>query len=189
MSKSYTPPTLLRRAQRGVSLIESLVALLVLALGILGLAGIQTRTLADTRLTNARAAAIRMSNDIQERMKLNVEAQSLAANPYITGFGAVAAATTNCNTAPCTAAQLAAFDLAQWKATLSTALPGGDAQIFASPDDTRQFGVLVSWTDNQSTAANADLTDYVAPFATNTNVAGAACPANSLCHLTVIRPL
>ncbi|WP_168708474.1 type IV pilus modification protein PilV [Hydrogenophaga sp. PAMC20947] len=181
-------PTL-RRAQRGISLIESLVALLVLALGILGLAGIQTRTLTDTRLTNARAAAIRMSSDIQERMKLNVEAQSLAPNPYLVDFGAAAAAPVDCNTAACTAAQLAAFDIAQWKATLSTALPGGDARVFASPDDTRQFGVLVSWTNNQSTAADADLADYVAPFATNTNVAGVACPANSLCHLTVIRPL
>ena len=189
MSKPYTSPPLLRHAQRGVSLIESLVALLVLALGILGLAGIQTRTLTDTRLTNARAAAIRMSNDIQERMKLNVEAQSLAANPYITDFGAAPAAATNCNTAPCTSAQLAAFDLNQWKTTLSTALPGGDGRIFASPDDTRQFGVLVSWTDNQSTAADADLADYVAPFGIATNVAGVACPANSLCHLTVSRPL
>ena len=173
-----------RSQQHGSSLIEALVALLVLALGILGMAGIQTRTLTDARLTNARAAAIRMSNDIQERMKLNVEVQSINPNPYIVGFGVAAAPPVNCNAAACTTAQLAAFDISQWKATLGTTLPGGDARIFVSPDDRRQFGVLVSWTDNQSAAAGATNV-----FDVTTNVNGTNCPANTQCHLTVIRPL
>ena len=47
--------------QRGTSLIEALVALLVLALGVMGMAAVQTRTLATARTTNLRAVAIRAS--------------------------------------------------------------------------------------------------------------------------------
>lgn len=185
------PTIRLRKAsrQKGVSLIESLVALFILGVGILGLAGIQTRSLTETRLTNSRAAAIRMTSDIQERMKLNGGAKSIVpANPYLVGFGAAAAAPVNCNTASCTPTQLAQFDVNQWKTTLAATLPGGDGSIYAIPNDVNQFGVMVSWSDNQSAAAAADQATYSAPFAINTNVGGAACPAGAICHLSRIRP-
>jgi len=43
------------RLQRGISLIEALVAMLVLSLGVLGMAGIQARTMTSTRVTHLRA--------------------------------------------------------------------------------------------------------------------------------------
>lgn len=182
------------RAQSGVSLIESLVALFVLALGILGLAGLQTRTLTETRLTNARAAAVRMTTDIHERMMLNNGAMVDSINnatpfPYVVGWGGVPAGT-NCNTTACTHAQLAGFDLSQWKNTLSTVLPGGDGLIYQSTDDPREFGVLIAWTDNIDDKAIGDLADYTNPFTVSvtTNVGAAACPANMICHLTRVRP-
>ena len=76
------------RHERGISLIESLVALLVLALGILGMAGLQTRALVDSRTTNARAVAVKMVDDLSERMQFNVGARLLAANPYVVAWGA-----------------------------------------------------------------------------------------------------
>lgn len=175
------------RKQRGVSLIESLVALLVLALGVLGLAGLQTRTLTETRLTNARAAAVRMVEDLNERIQLNTEARLLPASPYITAWGPVAAAP-NCVTAACTAQQLAQYDISQWKASLNALLPGGDATVFQSPADPSQFGVLVGWNDNQSVAAVDDAAAYSAPFVIDTGVPGVGCQAGQICHLVHIRP-
>lgn len=175
------------KKQRGVSLIESLVALLVLALGVLGLAGLQTRTLTETRLTNARAAAVRMVEDLSERIQLNNEARLLPVSPYITAWGPVAAAP-NCVTAPCTAAQLAQYDISQWKASLNALLPGGDAIVFQSPADPTQFGVLVGWNNNQSVEADADAAAYSAPFAIDTGVPGAVCQEGLICHLVHIRP-
>ena len=64
--------------QRGVSLIESLVALLILALGVLGLAGLQAGTLAQARHANARAAAVQMANDLLERMQMNPQVGRLS---------------------------------------------------------------------------------------------------------------
>ena len=53
--------------QRGISLIESLVAIVVMALGILGILGVQMRTLADTQSGVRRAQAIRLIEDLSER--------------------------------------------------------------------------------------------------------------------------
>ena len=60
-----------RRNQRGLTMIESLVAIVVAALGILGILGTQMRTLTDTQTTVRRAQAIRLIEDLGERMKVN----------------------------------------------------------------------------------------------------------------------
>ena len=44
--------------QRGITLIESLVAIVIMALGILGILGVQMRTLADTQTGVRRAQAV-----------------------------------------------------------------------------------------------------------------------------------
>lgn len=191
---------------RGASLIEALVALLVLALGVLGLAGIQTQTLLESRASNSRAVAVRMVEDLNERMQSN-RAIRLASpqpnpHPYVFGWGSPPAITTNCLTATCTGTQTAAFDVLQWKDTLSAALPGGDAQVFQLPNDTRQFGVIVGWTETtakgEAQATGAELGTYTATFAlpttgTNTfalppSLGGVSCPDGRQCHLVYIRP-
>lgn len=181
--------------QRGVSMIEALVALVVLALGVMGLAGIQTRTLLDSRSTNERAIAVRMAEDLNERMQVNTAVKfatpALNPNPYVVTWGA-AATPTDCFANVCTGAQLAGFDIAQWKGVLSQLLPGGDARVFRSDTDANQFGVLIGWNarlaKNQDGTTGADLTVFTAPFAVNTGVAGVACPADLICHLVYIRP-
>lgn len=194
-----------RDRQRGVSLIEALVALLVLALGVMGMAGVQTRTLVESRTTNARSAAIQMAEDLLDRMQANVEVRQSnpAINPYVVGWG-TPATTTNCfntGTTPlqCTGQQLAEFDLQQWKATLSSLLPNGDARVFRSTTDPSQFGVLIGWTEtlakNQEGAGLTETAIFTAAVAIRdgaaaigTGVAGIACPAGQTCHLVYIRP-
>jgi type IV pilus assembly protein PilV len=186
--KMNKPPTLPRH-ESGISLIESLVALLVLALGILGMAGLQTRSLVDTRTTNARAVAASMVDDLSERMQFNTGAQLLPANPYLVAWG-VLPANPGCRPGPCTPQQIAAMDLSEWKQTLGALLPRGDAAVFQSPLDPTQIGVLIGWTDNVSDQANAagDGGRFIAPQTINTGVAGQACPDGLICHLVYIRP-
>ena len=59
------------KPQRGITLIESLVAIVVMALGILGILGIQMRTLSDTQNGVRRAQAIRLIENLSERKKVN----------------------------------------------------------------------------------------------------------------------
>lgn len=176
-------------------MIEALVALLVLALGVMGLAGIQTRTLVDARSSNERAVAVRMTEDLIERMKANSEVSfaipALNPHPYVAGWGTPAAAT-NCLTSACTGAQLAAFDLEQWKESLAQLLPSGDARIFRSTTDPNQFGVLIGWTEtqakNQGSAGSTELAQYTARLAVTTGIDGIDCPTGRTCHLVYIRP-
>ena len=125
------------------------LALLLLALGVLGLARLQVGALTESRNTNARAIAVQMAADLSERMQSNstILRNNPAPNPYETDWGAPLAAGPNCLTSACAGAELAAFDVRTWKLNLQALLPNGDAQIFRSNTDTNQFGVLMRWAE------------------------------------------
>lgn len=104
------------KSQRGLSLIESLVALLVLTLGVMGLAGVQGRMLAETRTSNARAIAVGLIDDIANRMAVNRD-QAMAAG-YNFGWANAWPAGIDCTVAPCSNAQrrslTATYGSGQW---------------------------------------------------------------------------
>ena len=60
-----------RLKQQGITLVESLVAIVVMALGVLGILGVQMRTLADTQTSVRRAQAVRLIEDLSERIRAN----------------------------------------------------------------------------------------------------------------------
>ena len=80
----HTRPTPHRR-QGGITLVESLVAIVVAALGILGILGTQMRTLTDTQTTLRRAQAIRLIEDLSERMRVNPNALA-SLDAYVSDF-------------------------------------------------------------------------------------------------------
>ena len=184
-----------RRMQRGVTLIESLIAIVVTALGIMGILGVQMRTLSDTSTTVRRAQAIRLIEDLGERMRVNPNALADISR-YATTFSA-APSVGSC-AAGCTHTQLADYDLAVWKRSVREMLPLGQASIFVPPAETaaaagqgRQLGVMIAWRENErNTSANykndIDATKVRAnDGVTLTDGADAtnACPANRTCHL------
>lgn len=62
------PPFLM---QRGVTLLESLITLLILSVGLLGVAGLQARSMKDASVAASRAQVIFLMNDITERIRAN----------------------------------------------------------------------------------------------------------------------
>ncbi|OGB21181.1 MAG: type IV pilus modification protein PilV [Burkholderiales bacterium RIFCSPLOWO2_02_FULL_57_36] len=173
--------------QRGFALIEAMVSLVVLAFGVLGLIGFQMQTLRDTRDSVGRSRAIVGIQDIGDRMRIN---PNLVPANYTAGFGAVATPT-DCTAAPCTTAQLAAFDIWRWKANIAAALPGGQAAIAPSPSDPRQFAVMVGWLENKSDALASDAADRTVNKGTAIGgiaVNGMLCPVGLTCHLVYVQP-
>ena len=176
--------------QRGVTLIESLVALVVIALGILGILGVQMRTLTDTQTGVRRAQAIRLIEDMGERMKVNPNALANI-KAYVTAF-ADTPTLPNCASG-CNAAQLAAYDVAVWKRIVRENLPTGQASIFVPPAESglatglgRQLGVMIAWRENERAGTKTDDIDATKVRAADgTFSAGAtlACPADHICHL------
>ena len=102
-------------------------------------------------------------------------------------WNAAATAAQECATKNCTGAELAQSDLYQWRATLASVLPGGSANIFTSPTDARQIGIVVAWRMNEGKAADNDAA-YTSPFAVTADNAGVDCPANSICHFVYVQP-
>ena len=173
-----------RKGQYGLSLIEALVALVVLALGVMGLAGVQTRLLVESRTANHRATAIGLIDDLTNRMLLNRDAA--IANSYALAWSTTPAAQ-NCTTNVCTGAQLAQSDLNLWRTALNV-LPSGNARVFQSPNDARQIGIAIAWSANESSAADTDSVKYNKPFAITAALNGVDCPANAICHLVYVQP-
>lgn len=186
---------LANKRQRGIALIESLVAMVVVALGILGVIGVQMRTLTDTSTSVRRAQAIRLIEDLGERMKTSPNAPgNLAA--YVSAFSDVPSVG-SCASG-CDAAQLAAYDLAVWKTTIASALPLGRASIFVPAAESalaagqgRQLGVMVAWRENEGVGLNtADIDATKVRAADGTLLVGGgtdqltnACPTDFTCHL------
>lgn len=178
------------RHQRGTSLIEALVALLVLALGVMGMAAVQTRSLSTARTTYLRALAIQAADDLQDRIQANAALRHAPPliNPYLTSWGPRPASGRDCTTTLCDGPQLAAFDLVQWKKELARSLPAGDGRVFSSPADTSQWGVLVAWSETKGRNESLATAVRDASGQADTGVPGANCPDTLTCHLIYIRP-
>lgn len=186
------------RLQRGISLIESLVAIVVMALGILGILGVQMRTLADTQTTVYRAQAIRLIEDLSERMKTNPNALGNL-NNYVSGFSDEPKPDDDECSSGCSHSDQATYDLKLWKQAVKTQLPLGKASVFLAAGETadtnrRQLGVMLAWRENERNLSDEEKAAYKnsidATKVLNDDgelVAGVddgnACPSDHTCHL------
>lgn len=185
--------------QRGITLIESLVAILVAALGVLGILGVQMRTLADTQTSVRRAQAIGLIEDLGERLTVNPNALADLSS-YTSAFGNEPTFTpTTCETAACARTQLTSYDLAMWKQAVKTTLPLGRADVFIAPGETvannrRLLGVMVAWRENERADADSSFRDNIDSTQTRgsggtfSSATGGAvsCPTGFTCHLQYI---
>lgn len=183
----------LHKRQRGITLIESMVALVIAALGILGILGVQMRTLSDTSTTVRRAQAIRLIDDLGERMRTNPNAM-VNLGSYVSNFATNP--TVGSCASGCDHAALAAYDLAVWKQAVRNSLPLGQAEIFIPPAEAgvaaaqrRQLGVMIAWRENEGYGRKTDDIDATKVrdnVGTLTAGATVACPADRICHLQYI---
>jgi len=113
------------QGEAGVTLIEVLIAVFILAFGMLGIAGLQTSALTNNNMSNQYTLATAAAQDMIERMRGNrpgVQSQSYA---MVAGTAPSASnVTANCATTVCTSAQQAAWDIAYWYASLTGSSTG-----------------------------------------------------------------
>ena len=120
-------------AEAGFSLIEVLVAIIILSIGMLGAVGMQAAAMQSNKETRNQSVATSFARELAEKMRGNhtVAIKSAAAdNPYLiaettlTGTAAFVAPTENCFTIACSsAAAVASWDMADWKNRVQNALP------------------------------------------------------------------
>ncbi|HDN69351.1 MAG TPA: type IV pilus modification protein PilV [Gammaproteobacteria bacterium] len=122
-------PKNIRNRQCGFTLLEVLIALLILSIGLLGLASLQTSGLRSNQMASMRTTSTQLAYDIADRMRANpvgVDAQNYviatsAADPVILSGE-------NCESITCSTTQMATYDLAQWRGAVRS-LPGGTSAI------------------------------------------------------------
>ncbi len=125
-----TTPTTPRR-DHGFGMLEVLVAVLVLSVGLLGLAGLQASSVRNTHSAYLRSQASILAYDMLDRMRAN--AAAIESGAYTVGLGGTGNG------------GLATRDLTLWQNTIDRTLPNGDGQIGLAANN--QVTITVQWDD------------------------------------------
>lgn len=137
--------------QSGFTLLEVLVALLVMSIGLLGLAGLMASSMRNNLSASHRTQAIWQAYDIVDRMRANRAVAITATGGYVTALGAA-----TCSAAVPTGT-VPQQDIAAWKNQLACVLPAGDGSIAVDPA-TRETTVVIQWNDSRGTQGVANQT-------------------------------
>lgn len=144
------------KKSQGFTLLESLIALVVLSVGMLGIASLHVEGLRNGRTASLRTKAITLATDMAEKMRANRD--GALNGDYVAG-AAELGANNNCAddlvgsaTIACTPAQMAAHDLWLWKRNLlnaQTGLPGEPTAVIASNGAAPPtLSISINWTEN-----------------------------------------
>ncbi|QJD60324.1 type IV pilus modification protein PilV [Pseudomonas sp. gcc21] len=136
-----------RISQRGVSLLEVLIAVLVLAIGVLGAASLQLNAVRYSASAAHTTHASFIAYDLLDRMRAN--ADELAAYA-----GSVSGACEQDAAAPAT---IIALDRADFARAVTCQLPSGEASIRVAADTAT---ITISWSEARIVAGQAD-TEFV----------------------------
>lgn len=124
--------------QTGFTMLEVLIAILVLAIGLLGLGALQSVSLKNGQSAYYRSVASQLAYDMSDRMRGNTA--GVYASAYNrTGIGSdYGTPVANCATVTgCNTAELANNDAYEWQQLVQSSLPGGQGIVCidSTPDD------------------------------------------------------
>ena len=151
--------------QQGFTLIEAMVAFLVLAIGILGMAGLLSTGMKSNQNSFLRSQAVVLAEDMADRIRSNV------AEDYTLAGGAIDSCVVAASTTAC--ASVADFDVDEWSAQVGELLPGGrfiicidDTFADGEPDDESCDNgsltvVKLWWVDNTRSDTNTKWEHHV----------------------------
>jgi type IV pilus assembly protein PilV len=148
------------RAHLGASMIEVLVALLIISLGLLGIGGISAATFGYNKAAQLRLTGLSLVNDYADRARLNVYGYDLgsyaieldddvpSADDVEDAEGALVV---NEAAAATAAANVAQFDRALFQRTVADRLPQGRAIVVTNPTvNARNIDVWLLWREPQT---------------------------------------
>ena len=158
--------------QLGIALLEALIALVILAFGVLGLLWVHQQALAQQRHQLMRSVAMGVADDLAERMRLNSPQRAM----YAKAWGSASNAAPDCAATACTRQDLAVWDMQQLQQTLQSQLPEGDAAVFALTNVASWWGIVIAWRDANET------------YRTDTTSGTPPCPSHMSCWRLFFRP-
>ena len=140
--------------QCGFTMAEVLVAMAVLAVGLLGMAGIQVTGLRNNQTAYYRSQATLLAYDLADKMRAN--RAGVTSGTYVTAVAALPATTPNgsCTTTTgCTTTQMAQNDVAEWQGVLSAVLPLGQGNLVVAGTG---YTISLTWDDNKDSTVDGN---------------------------------
>ncbi|WP_171194820.1 type IV pilus modification protein PilV [Acinetobacter sp. A47] len=135
--------------QRGIGLVEILVALLVLAIGVLGFVTLQYRSLEASAESTSRVQAVTLARDLAERIRVNRNSFSVYQAELSDPVKQKTAAKTCIGATVCTDKELADFDIAQVSARAASL--GMSINIMGCQNTNNRQCIYVAWGDSSAT--------------------------------------
>jgi type IV pilus assembly protein PilV len=132
----------------GFSLIEVLVALIVVAIGLIGVAGIQAAAVKYTKGSEGRSYAAQLAYDITDRISASRAIIQKGAYASLATFQDVPC---NRNFSPTTTVQ-SETDAALWRNQLACSIPGAQGQVIVGPigsDELYPVTVTIRWDESR----------------------------------------
>ncbi|MBV9344444.1 MAG: type IV pilus modification protein PilV [Gammaproteobacteria bacterium] len=159
-----------RAQQQGFSLTEVMVAVIVICIGLLGIAKMQALALSNSSTARMRSLAAIEAASLASVMHSNRNYWGSASPPAATTLVAGVVTSTdaalqaqvgaaNCFNATCTPVMLAGFDLNRWVQSLQAALPNPSATIACPPAPNAPVActIMVRWSEKAVAAASQEV--------------------------------
>ncbi|GAC1305456.1 MAG: type IV pilus modification protein PilV [Steroidobacteraceae bacterium] len=157
-SYSHSRSSMRSAGHCGFTLVEVLVSLVVLSIGLLGMAKLVLVSSHSNDSAYMRSQATSLAYEMLDNMRANLGGAT--AHTYDTMMGAMPTAPTSCNgaSAGCSNTQLALWDVYTWKqhltaAVVNGALPGGTASVATSGTFPMTATIMVQWDDSAARTA------------------------------------
>jgi type IV pilus assembly protein PilV len=158
----------------GFTLIEVLISMVILAIGLLGLASLQGISLKNNQDAYLFSQANALAYEMSDRIKANKQGWNPAGTtvtiPTDAQLAAVSSCTVGCNgaAASCTTAQMAAYDYCYWKQNAATKLSSGATAVITTSVGTApctgsapSLCLTMTWSrTNQSLSDSMNTTNY-----------------------------
>ncbi len=159
------------RRMGGFTLMEVLIAMVVLSIGLLGLAGLQAAGLRNNHSAYLRSQATILAYDMADRVRANLDHGAGVVDPAHFYDDPTPTQNANCvGSAGCTQAQMAQHDAYEWTQALAAALPSGqgvvcldstpaDGDDAASPEcdgGGNLYAIKVWWDDDRDGSVDDD---------------------------------
>lgn len=135
------------KKNRGFSLLEVLVTLLVVSFGLLGISALIANSLKFNQSAYARTQATWLANEIIDRMRANRVTAEVSVSPYAIAIDA----------AKPTGASIPEVDLNQWLTAVNDNLPGGKGSV-AYNAGSGKVTVSVEWDDSSRLSGSSAVT-------------------------------
>lgn len=139
--KTALPP-----AQRGFTLIEVVIAILIFGISMLGLASLQVVGMKVNDTSYRRSQAVLQAYNMSDRMRANIAAVDDGYYNNVSGISTPSSP--SCQSSGCTPQELAEHDVYEWNRANQNALPMGAGTVTFN-SSTSTFTIAVRWDDNK----------------------------------------